>query len=152
MKYNNPDPRKPQHSLYKHAPIIYSSKVRYAAKDDYVPSLDTDGILRVKSIVGALMFYVRAVGNKLLVALSKIGRHQAAATQATNDAIMQLLNYVSTYPSDGITFRSSNMVLAAHSDAEYLSVAKACWRPRHAIRRCPSANLQRHHNHHLSNH
>ena len=38
---------------------------------------------------------------------------------------MQLLDYVTTYPRDGITFRSRKMILSAHSDAAYLSVTKA---------------------------
>ena len=104
MKYYHPAPNKPQHSSYKHAPIIYGAKVQYAAKDENIPYLDADGILRVQFIVGALLFYVQAVNNKLLVALSEIGQQQAVATQATNDAIMQLLDYVATYPSDSITF------------------------------------------------
>ena len=67
----------------------------------------------------------RAVDNKLLVALSELGQQQASATEATNDAIIQLLDYVAMYPSDGITFRASDMVLSAHSDAAYLNVNKA---------------------------
>ena len=39
---------------------------------------------------------VRAVNNKLLVALSKIGTQQAAATSDTAAAIGQLLDYVAT--------------------------------------------------------
>ena len=51
-------------------------------------------------------------------------QQQATATEATNDAIHQLLDYVATYPADGITFQSSDMVLSAHSDAAYLKVSK----------------------------
>ena len=47
-------------------------------------------------IIGALLFYGRAVANKLIVALSELGKQQAAATQATNDAILKLLDYVAT--------------------------------------------------------
>ena len=47
------------------------------------------------------------------------------ATEATNDAIHQLLDYVATYPSYGITFRASDMVMSAHSNAAYLNVSKA---------------------------
>ena len=54
-----------------------------------------------------------------------MGKYQATATEATNDAINQLLDYVATYPADGITFRASDMVLSAHSDAAYLNVSKA---------------------------
>ena len=104
VNYKHPDPRKPQHSPYKRAPIIYGAKVQYTAKDDDGLALDADGILRVQSIVGAMMFYGRAVDNKLLVALSELGQKQAAATQEKNDTILHLLDYVVTYPSDGINF------------------------------------------------
>ena len=124
-KFEHIHPKKPQHSPYKHAPIIYGVKIQYAPDADDSAPLDKDGILRVQSIVGALLFYGRAVDNKLLVALSELGQQQAAATEATNDAITQLLYYVATYPSDGITFRASGMILAAHSDAAYLNVSKA---------------------------
>ena len=68
------------------------------------PPLDASGILRVQSIVGALLYYARAVNKKLLVELSELGQQQATATEATNDTINQLLEYVATYPADGITF------------------------------------------------
>ena len=83
---------------------MYGSKVQYAAEDDYSPTLDADGILRVKSIVGALLLYGWAIDNKLLVALSKLGQLQANATQETNNAILQLLDYVATYSNNIITF------------------------------------------------
>ena len=57
--------------------------------------------------------------NKLLVAFSAIGSQQASATESTNDAIHQLLDYCATYPDDGILYRSSDMILAAHSDAGF---------------------------------
>ena len=111
VKFNHADPKKSQHSPYKHAPIIYVAKIHYAAEADDSAPLDKAGILRVQSIVGALLFYGRDVDNKLLVALSKLGQQQASATEATNDAITQLLDYVATYPIDGITYRSIRMVL-----------------------------------------
>ena len=55
VKYKYSNPRKPQHSPYKHVPIIYGAKVQYAAEDDDSPSLDYDGILHVQSIVEALL-------------------------------------------------------------------------------------------------
>ena len=79
----------------------------------------------MQSIVGALLFYVRAFDNKLLLALIELGQLQASAIKATNDATTQLLDYVATYPSDGISYRASDMVLAAHSDSAYLNVTKA---------------------------
>ena len=68
---------------------------------------------------------VRAVNNKLLVALSAIGSQQSAATENTAAAIEQLLDYVETYPNDGILFRKSDMILAAHADAGFLNESRA---------------------------
>jgi hypothetical protein len=80
-------------------------------------------VTHVQAIVGALLYYVHAVDNKLLVALIKLGQPQAAATEATNNAVDQLLDYAATY-LHGITYRASDMILSAHSDTAYLNVSK----------------------------
>eukprot|EP00804_Cyclotella_cryptica_P026150 CCRYP_013039-RC/>CCRYP_013039-RC protein AED:0.28 eAED:0.28 QI:0/0/0/1/0/0.66/3/0/379 len=94
-------------------------------RPDNSPPLPTEGIKRVQGIVGALLYYARAVDNKLLHALSDIGTEQASATSRTNDKVNQLLDYCATYPNDGTTYRSSDMVLSAHSDAAYLNASKS---------------------------
>ena len=71
--------------------------------------------------MGALLYVGRSVNNKLIVALSAIGFQQAAATEDTAAAIEQLLDYVATYPNDGILFRKIDMILAAHADAGFLN-------------------------------
>ena len=38
--------------------------------------------------------------------------------------IKQLLDYAATYPDTAVTYRSSNIVMAAHSDASYLLETK----------------------------
>ena len=124
VKFDHRHPAKPHHSLYKHAPIVYSAKVQYASGPDYNPPLYASVILRIKSIVGALLFYARAVDNKLLFALSELGQQQTSATEAANDAINQLLDYLATYLAAGITFSTRVMVLAGHSDTAYLNVSK----------------------------
>ena len=71
---------------------------------------------------------VREVNNKLLVAFSEIGDQQAGATKETAGKIEQLLDYVATYPDDGILFRKSDMILAAHADAGFINEPKDCSR------------------------
>ncbi len=39
-----------------------------------------------------------------------------------------LLNYIATYPNDGIVYRASDMVLCAHADASYLNATQYCSR------------------------
>ena len=73
----------------------------------------------------ALLYYARAVNNRLLVGLGAIGAQQAAATEQTVAAIYQLLDHVATYPDYGIIYRASDMILAAHSDAGFNNDSKA---------------------------
>ena len=124
-RLGHPAPRKPQHSPHAHAPIQYGQKQQYVATPPASKPLDDAGTTRVRMIVGSLLYYARAVNNKLLVALGSIAEQQSCATTLTDQAVGQLLDYVSTYPDDGITYRASTMVLAAHSDAGYLNASKA---------------------------
>ena len=75
--------------------------------------------------MGALLWIGRALNNKLLVALSAIVPQQASATEDTNKAIHQLLDYSATYPDDGIIYQSSDMNLAGHSDAGFNNETRA---------------------------
>ena len=69
----------------------------------------------------ALIYYGRAFNNRLIVALRSIGSQQAEATVDTAAAVDQILDYITTYPHGGITYRASDTILAAHSDASYLN-------------------------------
>eukprot|EP00804_Cyclotella_cryptica_P003561 CCRYP_002178-RA/>CCRYP_002178-RA protein AED:0.37 eAED:0.37 QI:0/-1/0/1/-1/1/1/0/222 len=121
LKYDHPQLCKPQHALHKHHGIIYGMKEQLLPDKDTSSPLDAAGIKCIQGIVGSLLYYARAVDNKLLVALNTISSQQSAATQKTAAAVHQLLHYVATYPNDGITYRASAMILAAHSDVSYLT-------------------------------
>jgi hypothetical protein len=47
------------------------------------PPLDKHGIKQVQAIVGCLLYYARAVDNKLLGTISAISSKQASATENT---------------------------------------------------------------------
>ena len=68
-----------------------------------------------------LLYYAQAVDNKLLVDFSAIAARQLYATVATEQAVHLLLDYVATYPADGIVYRSSDIVLCARVDAGFLN-------------------------------
>ena len=125
-KIGHPMPKKPQRSPHKCKEVKYGSKEnQMTPEEDTSPKLDEDGIKRVQMIVGALLYVGRAVNNKLLVALSALGTQQSTATENTNDALHQLLDYCATYPNDGILYRASDMILAAHSDAGFNNESKS---------------------------
>ena len=124
LKYNHPFPKKPQLSPHKHREISYGNKEQLVPEEDTSSPLYSQGTKRVQGIVGALLYYARAVDNKLLVGLSVIGAQQASATQRTGASIDQILDYCATYPADGILYRSIDMVLCAHSDAGFHNESK----------------------------
>ena len=63
--------------------------------------------------------------NKLLVALNAIASCPSKATVHTEQLVHTPLDYVATYPNDGIIYRASNMVLCAHVDTSYLNETKS---------------------------
>ncbi len=85
--------------------------------DSYSPPLSTEGVKRIQGIIGAL--------NKLLAILSTLSSQQATATEATNVAMIQLLDYLATYPDDGTTYHASNMILCAYADAGFHNESKS---------------------------
>ena len=119
IKYNHTIPRKPQFPPHRQREIVYGAKEQLTQDEDISPAVYAAVIKCVQAILGALMYYALAVDNKLLVALSTIGGHQATATEKTNEAINQLLDYCATYPNDGIVYRSSDMILCAYLDAGF---------------------------------
>jgi hypothetical protein len=126
IRFGHKDPTKQQHSPHKHRPITYGAKAQLVTDEaDTSPPLDAAGIKRVQGIVGCLLYYAQAVDNKLLCTLSAIGMNQASATQNTLAECDQLLDHLAHHPNNNITFKASNMILAAHSDASYLSESKS---------------------------
>ena len=126
--YVHPRPSRPQIFLHHHYHISYGAKIQQPAAPDSCPPLDEDGIKYVEGIVGTLLWYVRAVDKKLLVALKSIGHKQDASTKADTEANHQFLDYVDMYPNNIFTHRGSNMVLAGQYDAGYLNENCACSR------------------------
>ena len=69
--------------------------------------------------MGAILYYSRSVENKLIIALSAIEAQKEPANEETAVTIVHILNYVVTYPNNGITYHFSVMVIAAHADSGY---------------------------------
>jgi hypothetical protein len=57
--------------------------------------------------------------------LNDIATEQTKATEKTQSATNQLLDYLATHPDATIRYHASNMILHIHSDASYLSVPNA---------------------------
>jgi hypothetical protein len=104
IKFKHPCPTKPCLSPYKCTPITYGIKTQLTPETDSSELLDDARKQRIQEIIGSLLYYAHAVDNKLLVALSAIAARQAKATVATEQAVNLLLDYVATYPNNGIVY------------------------------------------------
>jgi hypothetical protein len=113
---------------------IHSNTNRMWPKKQFTPDKDTlapllpDCIKCMQTIIGPLLYYACAVDNKLLVALNAISARQAKAKINMEQLVETFLNYVSTYPNDGIAYRACDVVLCAHADAGYLNKTWLCSR------------------------
>jgi hypothetical protein len=67
----------------------------------------------------------RAVNGTLLCPISAIASQSSKPTEDTTKYTMQFLDYVATQEETILTFNSSDMKLAVHSNASYLSEPKA---------------------------
>ena len=79
----------------------------------------------IQQVVGKFLFYGRAVDSTLLMPISAIASQSATPTTETLDRTNQLLDYLSSQDKAIITYNASDMILATHSDASYLSEPKA---------------------------
>jgi hypothetical protein len=125
-RYKHPMPTKRQLSPHKHRKIIFGQTTQLTQVDPYSPPLSTEGVKRIQGIIGTLLYYAHVVDNKLLATLSALSSQQATATEATNVAMNQLLDYLATYPGNGTTYRASNMILCTHTDTSFHNESKGC--------------------------
>ena len=72
-----------------------------------------------------ILYLGRAVDPTILTALSTIAAQQSKPTMDTMRQTKQLIDYVATQEKAIITYSTSNMVLAVHSDARYFSKSNA---------------------------
>jgi hypothetical protein len=71
------------------------------------------------------LYYARAVDPTVLMPLNDIATEQTKATEKTQAATNQMLDYLATHPDATLRYHASDMILHIHSDVSYLSVSNA---------------------------
>jgi hypothetical protein len=125
QRFQHSHPRKPQDQPYPHTARTYGAKQQYVDDPDQSPPLNKQDKTFVQEVIGVFLYYARAVDCTMLTALSSLATQQANPTQQTLQHIGQFLDYAMTHQDASISYRASKMILAAHSDASYLSETKA---------------------------
>jgi len=106
-------------------PIYGSKQTLQATVDESTAIVDPDRIRRIQQIIGAFMYYSRAVDPSMLPAVCKLSSRQSNPTIDVELAANRLLGYAKRYPAAQTVIKKCDMVLTGHSDASYLSETKA---------------------------
>ncbi len=115
----------PQHQPYPHVKPTYGATCQYAEAHDTSDPLSKEEKTYVQEVIGTFLYYARCVDALMLPALGTLATQQAIPTKNTMKKIKQFLDFAEMHPDAVITYHASNMVLAGHSNALYLSKSNA---------------------------
>eukprot|EP00957_Ditylum_brightwellii_P030420 2304081-Ditylum_brightwellii.AAC.1 len=79
-KFQHEKPKFPQFAPHKWNQPAYGQKVQYATAPNASDHLNLKGQCLIQSIVGAFLYYIRAIDPTILVALNELGTQQSAPT------------------------------------------------------------------------
>ncbi len=104
---------------------MYGAKIQLANPLDTSPPLDKAGKKFIQEVTGVFLYLARAVDSTMLTTLSSLASKQAAPTERTMQKCLQFLDYPASQEDAIFTYQESDMRLAIHSNALYLSEPKA---------------------------
>jgi hypothetical protein len=113
---------------HPHTIPTYGATVQYAKAIESSPAATKEEEKYICQVIGILLYYGQAVDSTILVHLSSLAAAQAKPTKYTVFLIKWLLDYAATNPDAILTYKKSDMVIAVHSDASYLSKPSAHYR------------------------
>eukprot|EP00804_Cyclotella_cryptica_P028233 CCRYP_014586-RB/>CCRYP_014586-RB protein AED:0.36 eAED:0.36 QI:0/0/0/1/0.33/0.25/4/0/366 len=112
-----------QHSPFQCKPIKYGAKKQFAVMPSTAAPLNkADKNSFNKSVENSFTWHGQLI---LLCYAPSAPLHPTNPTTDTMEQTKQLLDYIATQDDAVITYHASDMVLAVHSDASYLSETKA---------------------------
>jgi hypothetical protein len=94
-KFQHDSPKHPQHTPSRYVTPVYGAKTQYTTKDD-TPPLTAQQCLTIQKVTGSLLYYARAVDHTDLMPLNDIATEHTKATEKTQAATNQMLDYLAT--------------------------------------------------------
>ena len=89
------------------------------------PLLNNKAKQFIQQMCSKFLFVGRAVDSTLLCPISAIASQSSKPTEDTKQQMLQLLHHLAPQEDVALSYHTSNMVLAVHSNASYLSKPKA---------------------------
>ncbi len=102
----------------------YGSKQQCAKYDESEP-VGNEEKMCIQKITGKFLWYERGVYGTILTPLSAIVAKQSKPTANTVQRSQQIMDYLATQEPAVLTYHTSDMVLAVHSNASYLNEEEA---------------------------
>jgi hypothetical protein len=96
-KFQHDSPKHQQHTPSRYVTPVYGAKTQYATKDE-TPPLTAQQCLTIQKVTGSVFYYARAIDPTVLMPLNDIATELTKATEKTQDATNQMLNYLATHP------------------------------------------------------
>ena len=125
QRFQHPPPKKSAKPTAPQRQKDIRGKSAVRNPPDEAPALDKAGKRFIQEVTGVFLFLARAVDGTMLTPLSALASEQASPTELTMEKCLQFLDYAATQDDAILTYKASDMILAIHSDASYLSEPKA---------------------------
>jgi hypothetical protein len=91
-KFQHDAPKHPQHTPSRYVTPVYGAKTQYATKDE-TPPITPKQCLTIQKVTGSVLYYAWAVDPTVLMPLNDITTEKNKATEKTQAATNQLLDY-----------------------------------------------------------
>ena len=105
--FQTQSPTHPQHSPYQAPPKTYGAASQDPMPMDTTNKLNEPRIKNIQRVVGAILYYARAVDHTDITALSSVAGDQENATEQTGYQSQQLLDCLTTHPCTTIRYYAS---------------------------------------------
>jgi hypothetical protein len=96
-KFQHENHKTPQHTPSKYVTPVYGAKRQYATRVE-TPPLSAKQCTTIQKITGSVLYYSRAVDSTVSMPINYISTEQTTATEKTQTAASQLLDYLVTHP------------------------------------------------------
>ena len=113
--------QKHQYAPYPWVLIQYGAKKQFTTQESKAPLLNNKAKQFIQQVCSKFLFLGRAVDSTLLCPISAIASQSSKPTKDMMRQTLQLFNYLATQEDAVLPYHASNMVLAVHTNASYLS-------------------------------
>jgi hypothetical protein len=96
-KFQRDNPKHPQDTPSRYATPVYGTNTQYTTRDE-TPPLTAKQCINIQKLTGLVLYCTRAVDPTVIMPLNDIATEQTKATEKTQAATHQLLDYLVTHP------------------------------------------------------